>query len=50
MTLHDVGFPGESEEYRRERNRLLEAEIELRQAIERVAGAAACSAAGRHGP
>jgi len=33
----DVRFPGESEEYRRERNRLLEAEIELRRAIERVA-------------
>ncbi len=30
-------FPGESEEYRRERNRLLEAEMDLRQAIERVA-------------
>ncbi len=30
-------FPGESEEYRRARNRLLEAEIELRRAIERVA-------------
>jgi predicted dithiol-disulfide oxidoreductase (DUF899 family) len=37
VTLHDVGFPGESDEYRRERNGLLEAEIELRQAIERVA-------------
>jgi predicted dithiol-disulfide oxidoreductase (DUF899 family) len=33
----DVRFPGESEEYRRERNRLLEAEVELRRAIERVA-------------
>jgi predicted dithiol-disulfide oxidoreductase (DUF899 family) len=32
-----IRFPGESEEYRRERNRLLEAEIELRRAIERVA-------------
>jgi predicted dithiol-disulfide oxidoreductase (DUF899 family) len=30
-------FPGESDEYRRERNRLLQAEIELRRAIERVA-------------
>jgi predicted dithiol-disulfide oxidoreductase (DUF899 family) len=30
-------FPGESGEYRRERDRLLEAEIELRRAIERVA-------------
>lgn len=34
---HDIRFPGESEEYRRERNRLLEAEAELRGAIERVA-------------
>ncbi|HEV3093185.1 MAG TPA: DUF899 family protein [Solirubrobacteraceae bacterium] len=34
---HDIRFPGESGEYRRERNRLLEAEIELRRAIERVA-------------
>jgi predicted dithiol-disulfide oxidoreductase (DUF899 family) len=34
---HDNRFPGESEEYRRERNRLLAAEIELRRAIERVA-------------
>jgi predicted dithiol-disulfide oxidoreductase (DUF899 family) len=33
----DIRFPGESGEYRRERNRLLEAEIELRRAIERVA-------------
>ena len=33
----DIRFPGESEEYRAERNRLLEAEIELRRAIERVA-------------
>jgi predicted dithiol-disulfide oxidoreductase (DUF899 family) len=33
----DVRFPGESEEYRRERNRLLEAEVELRRAIEKVA-------------
>jgi Bacterial protein of unknown function (DUF899) len=32
----DIRFPGESGEYRRERNRLLEAEIELRRAIERV--------------
>jgi predicted dithiol-disulfide oxidoreductase (DUF899 family) len=39
MTPIDPGirFPGESEEYRRERNRLLEAEIELRRAIEQVA-------------
>jgi predicted dithiol-disulfide oxidoreductase (DUF899 family) len=34
---HDIRFPGESGEYRRERNRLLDAEIELRRAIERVA-------------
>src|SRR5438477_6893915 len=39
MTDIDSGirFPGESEEYRRERNRLLEAEVGLRRAIERVA-------------
>jgi predicted dithiol-disulfide oxidoreductase (DUF899 family) len=33
----DTLFPGESTEYRRERDRLLEAEVELRRAIERVA-------------
>lgn len=33
----DTRFPGESREYRDERNRLLQAEIELRRAIERVA-------------
>lgn len=32
-----IRFPGESSEYRRKRNRLLEAEIELRRAIEGVA-------------
>jgi predicted dithiol-disulfide oxidoreductase (DUF899 family) len=39
MTVIDPGirFPGESVEYRRERNRLLEAEAGLRRAIERVA-------------
>jgi predicted dithiol-disulfide oxidoreductase (DUF899 family) len=39
MTPIDSGirFPGESEEYRRERNRLLVAEIGLRRAIEEVA-------------
>ena len=39
MTHRDPGirFPGESEEYRRERNRLLEAEAGLRRAIEQVA-------------
>jgi predicted dithiol-disulfide oxidoreductase (DUF899 family) len=33
----DTRFPGESAEYRRDRNRLLEAESELRRATERVA-------------
>lgn len=39
MTPIDSGirFPGESEDYRRERNRLLEAEAGLRRAIEQVA-------------
>jgi predicted dithiol-disulfide oxidoreductase (DUF899 family) len=39
MTELDSGvrFPGESEEYRRERNRLLEAEVGLRRTIEQVA-------------
>jgi predicted dithiol-disulfide oxidoreductase (DUF899 family) len=39
MTNLDPGirFPGESEEYRRERNRLLEEEAKLRRAIEQVA-------------
>jgi predicted dithiol-disulfide oxidoreductase (DUF899 family) len=39
MTDLDPGirFPGESDEYRRERNRLLEAEARLRRAIEQVA-------------
>jgi predicted dithiol-disulfide oxidoreductase (DUF899 family) len=32
-----IRFPSESEEYRRERNRLLEAETELRRMVERVA-------------
>jgi predicted dithiol-disulfide oxidoreductase (DUF899 family) len=32
-----IRFPGESREYRHARNRLLEAEIELRRTIERVA-------------
>jgi predicted dithiol-disulfide oxidoreductase (DUF899 family) len=32
-----IRFPGESEEYRRERNQLLEAESELRRQIETVA-------------
>jgi predicted dithiol-disulfide oxidoreductase (DUF899 family) len=34
---HDIRFPGESGEYRRERNLLLDAEMDLRRAIERVA-------------
>jgi predicted dithiol-disulfide oxidoreductase (DUF899 family) len=33
-----IGFPGESAEYRAARNRLLEQEIELRRAMEAVAG------------
>ncbi len=33
----DIRFPGESSEYRHARNRLLEAEVELRRAIERTA-------------
>jgi predicted dithiol-disulfide oxidoreductase (DUF899 family) len=33
----EIRFPGESSEYRRERERLLEAEIELRRQTERVA-------------
>src|SRR5438309_1283645 len=39
MTEIDPGirFPGESEEYRRERNRLLDAEAGLRRTIEQVA-------------
>lgn len=34
---HDIQFPGESVEYRDKRNQLLEAEIKLRNQIERVA-------------
>lgn len=37
MGLHDIRFPGESEEYRRERDELLSAEIDLRSQIEQVA-------------
>ncbi|MFT7654730.1 MAG: putative dithiol-disulfide oxidoreductase (DUF899 family), partial [Candidatus Azotimanducaceae bacterium] len=37
MSLHDVRFPGESEIYRVKRNELLDAEIELRSQIEKVA-------------
>ncbi len=36
-SLHEVRFPGESDEYRRARDELLEAEIDLRRHIERVA-------------
>lgn len=36
-TLHQIRFPGESEEYRRARNELLETEIELRERLEAVA-------------
>src|SRR5579863_2207196 len=36
-TLHDKRFPNESADYRRARNELLSAEIELRRQIERVA-------------
>jgi predicted dithiol-disulfide oxidoreductase (DUF899 family) len=35
--LHTVRFPGESAAYRRARNHLLDAEIELRRQVERVA-------------
>jgi predicted dithiol-disulfide oxidoreductase (DUF899 family) len=40
MTDMDPGirFPGESEDYRRARNLLLDAEAGLRRAIEQVAG------------
>jgi len=36
-TLHDVRFPGESEQYREARDELLKAEVELRRQIEAVA-------------
>ena len=36
-TLHATRFPGESDEYRRERDRLLEHELRLRREIEAVA-------------
>src|SRR5258708_10854656 len=36
-SLHDVRFPGESDAYRRQRNELLKAEVELRRHIEKVA-------------
>jgi predicted dithiol-disulfide oxidoreductase (DUF899 family) len=34
---HDIRFPGESGEYRRARNELLDAEVQLRRTIERLA-------------
>lgn len=37
MPLHDFRFPGESQEYRRARDELLQAEVELRRQIESVA-------------
>jgi predicted dithiol-disulfide oxidoreductase (DUF899 family) len=36
-SLHEVRFPGESDEYRRARNELLQSEIDLRRQIEAVA-------------
>jgi predicted dithiol-disulfide oxidoreductase (DUF899 family) len=36
-SLHEVRFPGESDEYRRARNELLQAEIDLRRQTEAVA-------------
>jgi predicted dithiol-disulfide oxidoreductase (DUF899 family) len=36
--MSEPRFPGETEEYRRARDELLEAEVELRRQIERVAG------------
>jgi predicted dithiol-disulfide oxidoreductase (DUF899 family) len=35
--MHDIRFPGESEDYRAARDELLHAEIELRRQIESVA-------------
>jgi hypothetical protein len=45
--LHDVRFPGESSGYREARNKLLEAEIELRRRVEELlrSGASSRSAA-----
>jgi predicted dithiol-disulfide oxidoreductase (DUF899 family) len=37
MALHDTRFPGESEEYRRRRDELLQAELDLRRQVEAVA-------------
>ena len=35
-SLHDLRFPGESQEYRRARDELLQAEIDLRRQTEAV--------------
>jgi predicted dithiol-disulfide oxidoreductase (DUF899 family) len=37
MTTHDLRFPAESDEYRQARDRLLQAELELRRHVEAVA-------------
>lgn len=37
MVSHSFRFPGESDSYRRARNQLLQAEIELRRRVEEVA-------------
>jgi predicted dithiol-disulfide oxidoreductase (DUF899 family) len=37
QTLHDFRFPGESDDYRRARDELLQAEVDLRRQTERVA-------------
>ena len=37
MTFHDTRFPGESDEYRRSRDELLQAELDLRRQVEAVA-------------
>src|ERR1700756_3596832 len=37
MAMHDFRFPGESAEYRRARDELLAAELELRRQTERIA-------------
>ena len=37
MVLHDTRFPGESDDYRRARDELLHAELELRRQVEAVA-------------
>src|SRR5262245_48087000 len=46
----DISFPGESEEYRQARNRLLEAEIEVRRGDRTSGGAATLAAARRSRP